>query len=116
MGFFLLTNDLMIAVMFGLMKALNHWINLKKAIAKIRKMATVWKQPLNDYLFLRCCTFISIFIASNAPNYITHFVYFPFMLASRITAYSMCSVLLFSPLAWVDLGLHAASKMECSVT
>ena len=71
----------MIGFMLPLMKALNHWIYLKKAIAKIRKRATFLKQPLDSKLFLRYYAFNkAIFIANNACIYITHVIFLLFML------------------------------------
>ena len=37
--------------MLCLIKHLHYWINLKKAIAKNRKGAAFWKQPLYNILF-----------------------------------------------------------------
>ena len=54
--------------MFRLMKHLHHWIDLKKAIAKIEKGATFWKQSLGSLYFLRYYTFKSIHIATSANN------------------------------------------------
>ena len=102
MYFSLLTNDWNY-VAFDEFLALLDQLK-KKAVAKSRKRTTILKQPLDNKLLLRCYTFKSIFIASNACIYITHVVYLLFMLPSRMAANHMCSVVLFLPLTWVDLG------------
>ena len=92
----------MIWTALRLMKALHYWIGFKKAIEKIRRR-TFWKQPLDNKLFLRCCTLKSIFIAHNASIYITHVAYLLFMLPLRMIVHHMCSALLSFSLVWVDL-------------
>ena len=42
---------LIIQITLCLMKHLHYWIGLKSAIAKIRKGALFWKQPLDNTLF-----------------------------------------------------------------
>ena len=54
------------------MKALYFVIAFKKGMAKLRKRATFRMQPLDKKLFLKCHGSKSIFIANNAPMYITH--------------------------------------------
>ena len=88
----------MIGIMFGVMKALLYWIGLKKTIAKIRKITPFW-------IHLRCYSFLSLlYIANIACLYIIHVVYLLDMSPSRMTAYYMCPVLIFLPLARVYLG------------
>ena len=66
----------MIGIMLLLMKVWHDWIDLKKVISKSRKRTTVWKQPpLDNKLFLRCCTFKTIVLANNTCIYLLHLIY-----------------------------------------
>ena len=86
------------------MKHLHYWIDLKKAIAKIKKEATFWKQSLGSLYFLRCYTFKSIHIASSAGN------------NKAITRENDCLPCVYLPLALVDLGPLEYLRSELFVT